>query len=170
MKKVLAGILAVVVVAALGWTHRDQFEGRTNCGDKIAHQYTTSQVVPGAYNCLNPVLKYQLAGFYGIQTDKEFAKALGVDGASYSYLGETKDGGFIYEIDIPIAKRSFGDELKATWSAVTSGDVQGAWDQLNLGTEIYQSFVITAYLYPSGSTYSDVNGTVDISGEILTIQ
>lgn len=170
MKKVLAGILAVVVIAALGWTHRDQFEGRTNCGDKIAHQYTTTQVVPGAYECLNPVLKFELAGLYGIQTDKEFAKALGIDGATYTYLGETRDGGFTYEIDVPTAKRSFGDEMKAVWSAVTSGNFQEAWNQLNFGTELWQSTVITAYLYPSGSTYTDASGTVNISGELETIQ
>lgn len=170
MRKVFAGIIVALVVATLGWTHRDQVEARTNCGDKIAHQYTTTSVVPGAWNCLTPLLREELSVFYGVSNDKLFAKALGTDGATYSYIGETKDGGYTYEVDVPIAKRSLGDEAKAVESAIQKGDFQEAWNQLNLGTELYTSTVMTAYLYPSGSKYTDGSGTVDISGDLLTLQ
>lgn len=171
MRKVVAAIVGIAIVAIFGYAHRDQVEARTNCGDKVVHQYTTTQVVPGAWGCLTPSLQEGLSMFYGISNAKEFAAALGTDGASYSYVGETKDGGYTYEVDLPIAKRTLGDEAKAVFSDIQNGNFSGAWAQLNAGTELYTSTVLTVYLYPSGSTSVDFKGNVtDISGELLTIQ
>lgn len=171
MKKVIAGILAALVVVALGWTHRDQVTARLSCADKIAHQGVTTQVVPGAYQCVDPNTQIMLFYFYGVKSASDFAKYWGVPAQynpSYSYLGETADGGYTYRLD---AYQHPHSSFQPAFEDIKNGNFGAAWGEINGETQGAVSMVMTIYLYPPGSQEAALDGhTYDVSGKLLVIQ
>lgn len=169
MKKVLAGIVAALVVVSLGWAHRDQITARFSCAEKVAHQFTTTKVVNGAWDCIPPDTKDALSILVGVDTATKFAEFEGLDGATYTYLGETNDGGYTYRFDyIAVSHNPY----KKAWDDLVSGNFKEIWPELNGETQGWISFVRTFYLYPQGTTLTNLKtGEVfDISGEISALK
>lgn len=168
MKKIIAAIVALVIVAAFGYTHRDQVQARFSCADKIAHQFASARVVSGAYGCLDPITKAELSFYYNVTNAKLFAEAIGYDG-SYSYLGVTNDGGYTYRLDWAGYPHNV---YSAALTDLQSGDLKSAWSELNGKTQGWQSSVMTFYLFPAGSLEINTvtHQMVDVSGELDIIR
>ena len=168
MKKIVAAIVAVAVIVFVGYLNRDQYEARTNCAGKIAHQFATSQVVGGAWDCLAPDTKEALSVEVGIDTPTKFARLVGLDGVTYTYLGKTNAGGYTFRFDYPALAHN---SVKQAWQDLVSGKVQDIWPELNGETQGWYSFVKTFYLYPKGSILENIKtGQVfDISGDLESI-
>lgn len=169
MKKIVAAIVAIAVVAFVGYMHRDQLTARMSCAEKIAHQFTTTQVVSGAWNCVPVDTQNAMSILAGIDTPAKFAKFEGVDGASYTYLGETKDEGYTYRFDVAISPHN---SIGEAFSDLTNGDFKSIWPELNGDTQGWFSIVKTFYLFPQGSTIINLKtGQVfDVSGDLLAIK
>src|SRR5438477_239916 len=127
MKKVLAAIVGLAIIVFVGYTHRDQWQARTSCADKLIHQYATVQPVTGAYGCLDPDIQFALKFFHNISDDKSFAKAIGSSSVNYSYLGITNDGGYTYRLDHAYRPHNvFG----GAFDDIKQGKFKNVWGEL----------------------------------------
>jgi hypothetical protein len=168
MKKVLASIVALVLLG-LGYTQKDGVEAKFTCADKVARQYTTNQVVPGAYGCVDPNVRYALSVLFNVNNAADFAQAIGNPNDTETFLGKTKDGGYTYRYDMPVLAHS---ETGAVYDDIKAGNFGAIWPELNGNTQGWSSQVVTYYLYPSGSKVTLIQGgkSVDVSGEIELIK
>lgn len=181
MKKFLAFVV-IAALAFIGYSHKDQVLVRFSCADKIARQYTTTQPVPGAWDCVDPNTQYALLVLYDVKNAKDFAAALGNPNTSESYLGETADGGYTYRFDTPILKHDSFKTIKEeiwNWKWVWKWNKHDwqtnpgqIWAELNGDTQGWASMVATYYLYPSGTSEMAIatGKTVDVSGKLATVQ
>lgn len=168
MKKIVAAIIGVAIVAFLGYSHRDQITARMSCAEKVAHQFASAAVVPGAWECIDPPTKDILLYFNGVKNAKDFAQYVGYDG-SYTYLGETNDGGYTYRMDWAGNPHS---EIKGALEDLTKLDPKGAWSEINGETQGWLSVVGTFYLYPPGTVLYNLTTkqSIDVSGLLYTIK
>lgn len=179
LNKLIAVAVALLVVS-LAWTHRDQVQARFSCADSIAHQQVSIKVVPGAWDCIPYDTKQAFAIFVGVYDAKQFAEYVGAENASYSYLGETNDGGYTYRLDQALnSHNSIVGAAGVVWhtpwvwkQSLTQFEhmFEGIWMELNGETQEWNSKVETLYLYPPGSTLVMGGHTYDVSGKLNVIQ
>jgi hypothetical protein len=168
MKKVLASI-AVLALLGLGYTQKDGVEAKFSCADKVATQYTTTTVVPGAYECVDPNTRYALSVLYNVNNATDFANAIGNPNVTETFLGKSKDNGYTYRFDIPVLAHS---EFNAVLNDIKVGNFGAIWPELTGDTQGWKSQVVTYFLYPSNSQETSlVTGkSVDVSGKIELIK